>query len=145
MNEALTAKRAEGAGNVYEALIPVANNFGYAVSVEEINEFQKNQTGELSEEEMGKVSGASSVFGEAPVLLLSLNNSLHCGEIFMLQVKNGLQRTGNPVMYSQSERRIAAEPFRSTDFLMSAKRSFLRGSSYLSERQDGYSGDQYSR
>ena len=58
--EALKARREAGAKNYYETVIPSAEEFGYSISKEELDEYIALQDTELSEEELGKVAGGAS-------------------------------------------------------------------------------------
>ena len=60
VTEAVTAKREAGAKNYYETFIPVAAEYGYEISKEELDEVYEKQVSELSEEELGKVAGGTS-------------------------------------------------------------------------------------
>ena len=53
------AKRQEGAVSYQEALIPVAAEHGYDISIDELKDYYESQTAELSEEELGKLSGGT--------------------------------------------------------------------------------------
>ena len=59
-SEALTAKREAGAKSYYETIIPAAEERGYELSKEELDEILKAQDSELSAEELGKVAGGGS-------------------------------------------------------------------------------------
>ena len=59
-SEALTAKREAGAKNYYETIIPAAEERGYELSKEELDEILKAQDSELSAEELGKIAGGGS-------------------------------------------------------------------------------------
>ena len=61
-DEALKARRESGAKNVYECFIPVAAEYDYAISKEEMDAFMAEHAEEMSEEELGKLSGGSCVF-----------------------------------------------------------------------------------
>lgn len=58
--DALREKREAGAHNYYETIIPVAEEMGYAVSKEELDEIIEDNSKELTEEELGKVAGGTS-------------------------------------------------------------------------------------
>lgn len=58
--EAIAVKREHGATNYYETFIPVANEMGYEISKEELDKIHEMQISNLSEEELGKVSGGTS-------------------------------------------------------------------------------------
>ena len=58
--KALDARREAGAGSYYETIIPSAEEYGYSVSREELDEYIGSQDTELSEEELGKVAGGTS-------------------------------------------------------------------------------------
>ena len=60
--ETLKAKREAGVSGLYETVIPAAEESGYSVSREELDEFISSQESELSEEELGKVAGGSELF-----------------------------------------------------------------------------------
>ena len=59
-NAALIAKREAGAETYYETLIPTAHDYGYEVTKEEVDAILEKYSDELSEEELGKVSGGTS-------------------------------------------------------------------------------------
>ena len=59
-SEALTAKREAGAKSYYETIIPAAEERGYELSKEELDEILNAQDTELSAEELGKVAGGGS-------------------------------------------------------------------------------------
>ena len=59
-SEALTAKREAGAKSYYETIIPVAEERGYMVTKEDIDEMLKVHDEELSPDELGKVAGGAS-------------------------------------------------------------------------------------
>lgn len=56
----IKARREAGASNYYETVIPVAAEYGYEVKPEELDAIYAVQMEELSEEELGKVSGGIS-------------------------------------------------------------------------------------
>ena len=60
---ALQAKREAGAKNYYETFIPVAQEHGYEITREELDEIYAAQATELTDEELGKVAGGMSCFG----------------------------------------------------------------------------------
>ena len=60
VGEKIAAKREAGAANYYETIIPVAAELDYEVKEEELDAISEAQTSELSEEELGKVSGGGS-------------------------------------------------------------------------------------
>ena len=60
--EALKVKREAGAKNYYETMIPTANEFGYEVTKEDLDETMAVHEAELSPEELGKVAGGSACF-----------------------------------------------------------------------------------
>lgn len=76
VNDAAVARREAGASTANEILIPVAEEFGYPVTEEELNayiELQKSQAQELNEEEMGKVSGGFLVLATVALSLAGLS------------------------------------------------------------------------
>ena len=60
ISDAIAARRDAGARNYYETVIPVAEEHGYEITEEELDEINQYQTQVLSEEELGKVAGGSS-------------------------------------------------------------------------------------
>ncbi len=60
VEEAIKAKREAGAQSYYETIIPVVAERGYEISGEELDDINEKQMSELSEEELGKVSGGTS-------------------------------------------------------------------------------------
>ena len=70
-DEALKSKRESGAKNVYECFIPVAADYGYAVSKEEMDAFAAERSEELSEEELGKLSGGTACVAASWGLLVA--------------------------------------------------------------------------
>ena len=82
VGEKIAAKREAGAANYYETIIPVAEELGYEVKKEELDAINEAQNSELSEEELGKVSGGgsclvlvtiASVLGITATIMVSLN------------------------------------------------------------------------
>lgn len=71
IGEAVQAKRAAGAANYCETVIPVASEYGYEVSKEELDAIYEAQTAEMSEDELGKVAGGTSCFVLTATLLAS--------------------------------------------------------------------------
>ena len=73
-SEALTAKREAGAKSYYETIIPAAEERGYELSKEELDEILNAQDTELSPDELGKVAGGASclVAVTATAILLSI-------------------------------------------------------------------------
>ena len=73
-SEALVAKREAGAKNYYETIIPAAEERGYELSKEELDEILNAQDTELSPDELGKVAGGASclVAVTATAILLSV-------------------------------------------------------------------------
>ena len=59
---ALQARREAGAKDVFETLIPVAAEYGYEVTREDIEATLAQQSEELSEEELGKVAGGTCLY-----------------------------------------------------------------------------------
>lgn len=59
VNAACQAKKEAGAEKVEDALMSVAKDLGYEFSAEELKGSMKESLSELSEEEMGKVSGGT--------------------------------------------------------------------------------------
>lgn len=69
----LQAKRDAGAGDAYEAFIPVAAEYGYDVKPGDIDDLQEKARAELSEEELGKVAGGTSCISMTlPVTLATI-------------------------------------------------------------------------
>jgi hypothetical protein len=68
------AKREAGAKNYYETIIPAAEERGYELSKEELDEILNAQDTELSPDELGKVAGGASclVAVTATAILLSV-------------------------------------------------------------------------
>ena len=60
--QAVKAKQEAGISNVYDAVIPVAAEFGYEVTRKDIDEIQASLDEELTAEELGKVAGGSELF-----------------------------------------------------------------------------------
>ncbi len=60
INEAVQAKRESGATSYQEAVVPVAAEYGYEFSQDELEEFYESQTAEMSEEELGRVAGGTA-------------------------------------------------------------------------------------
>ena len=56
---ALEAKRAAGASNYYETVIPVAAERGYEIKEEQLDALYDLESDVLTEEELGKVAGGS--------------------------------------------------------------------------------------
>ena len=82
VGEKIAAKREAGATSYYETIIPVAAELGYEVKEEELDAISEAQSSELSEEELGKVSGGGSclvlvtiatVLGLSASIMVSLN------------------------------------------------------------------------
>lgn len=71
VEEAIKAKREAGAANYYETIIPTANELGYEVSEEELDALNKQAELEMSEEELGKVSGGLSCLALTAALVIS--------------------------------------------------------------------------
>ena len=61
-DKALQEKREAGAKSYYETIIPAAEERGYSVSKEDIDECIRAKETELSEEELGKIAGGSLCF-----------------------------------------------------------------------------------
>ncbi len=57
IQDALVAKRADGAKTIHEAVIPVAADAGYEVKAEDIDCLLKQYEGDISEDELGKIAG----------------------------------------------------------------------------------------
>ena len=57
----------------YKAIwIPVANEYGYELSGEELSEIYESATAEISDEELGKVAGGSSPLCAGAVMTVSI-------------------------------------------------------------------------
>lgn len=82
VREEVAARREAGADNYYDTLIPVAADQGYELTKEELDEIMKTCTSELSEEELGKVSGGTScpvlwtMIGAASIATLAITADL---------------------------------------------------------------------
>lgn len=70
--EALNAKREAGAKSYYETIIPAAEERGYAVTKDDIDEMLKAQEADLTPEELGKVAGGTSCIGAVMAVGASL-------------------------------------------------------------------------
>lgn len=55
--------KAKGAENLFAAVVKVAESLGYAVTEDEVKEFRKAQSDELSDELLDRVSGGVSCVG----------------------------------------------------------------------------------
>ena len=60
VNEGIQAKKAAGAKDYTEALIPVAAELGYEITAEQVEAFSAKQSETISEEELGKAAGGTS-------------------------------------------------------------------------------------
>lgn len=68
----LAAKREAGAANYYETFIPVAADLGYEITEKDLDDALSSASEELSEEDLGKVSGGTSCVGITVGIILSL-------------------------------------------------------------------------
>ena len=59
-SEAVQAKREAGATNYYETFLPAAEEKGYLVTKEDLDEVLEEKSAEISEEDLGKVAGGTS-------------------------------------------------------------------------------------
>ena len=78
VNEAFQAKRESGAKNVKEVVIPVAADFGYEITEEEIDAIYEQQSENMTEEELGKIAGGTYcvLLGVFALTMLSLIESI---------------------------------------------------------------------
>ena len=60
VNDAIQAKKDAGAKDYTEALLPVAAELGYEVTVEQVEALRAKWSEVISEEELGKVAGGTS-------------------------------------------------------------------------------------
>ena len=60
IGEKVKAKYDEGVTDYKELWIPLAAEYGYGLSGEELDEMYEKASGELSDEELGKVSGGAT-------------------------------------------------------------------------------------
>ncbi len=60
-NDLVQAKRASGANNYYDIMIPAAAELGYELTREALDEMIKQNSEEISEEELGTISGGFCV------------------------------------------------------------------------------------
>lgn len=60
VGDAISLRREQGAANYHETIIPVAAEYGYEVTSEELDAINARQMEDLSEEELGKVAGGTS-------------------------------------------------------------------------------------
>ena len=68
VNDGIEARKNAGAKDYTEALIPVAAELGYEITVEQVEALRKKQSEVISEEELGKVAGGTSCLTAAVVL-----------------------------------------------------------------------------
>ena len=62
VNDGIQAKKAAGAKDYTEALIPVAAELGYEITKEQVEAFNASVNESISEEELGKAAGGTSCF-----------------------------------------------------------------------------------
>ena len=77
VSEIILAKQKAGAADVYETVIPVAEEKGYQVTKEDLDKLMEEAPAELSEEELGKVAGGTGCLiatGAIPMITLSATN-----------------------------------------------------------------------
>ena len=79
--KALQAKREAGAGNFYETYIPVAEENGYSLTREDLDDPLRASAGELSEEELGKIAGGTSCYGFTVVTIVTVVSMTVTGSI----------------------------------------------------------------
>ena len=60
VNDGILAKKAAGAQDYAEALIPVAAELGYEITVEQVEALNASVNESISEEELGKAAGGTS-------------------------------------------------------------------------------------
>ena len=74
VNEGIEAKKAAGAQDYSEALIPVAAELGYEITEEQVEEMMAKQSEVISEEELGKTAGGTSC---VPIVLATCTITLN--------------------------------------------------------------------
>ena len=68
VSEGINGKKAAGAKDYTEALLPVAAELGYEITVEQVEAMMAKQSEAVSEEELGKAAGGTSCTALAIVL-----------------------------------------------------------------------------
>ena len=60
VNDGIQAKKAAGAKDYTEALLPVAAELGYEITQEQVEAFNAKRSEAISEEELGKAAGGTA-------------------------------------------------------------------------------------
>ena len=77
VNEKIQAKKAAGAKDYTEALLPVAAELGYEITKEQVEALKAKQSEVISEEELGKAAGGTSCV--AATVGISISAALSVG------------------------------------------------------------------